>query len=280
METKTAKIVSVQENQRQWEWQGTKFFDHYVKIEGSDQVWTYASKSDKCDKIKAGETIEVQMEIQERNGNKYYKIKPSQNGQSNGYSGGKKADPHELQMAKGYCNENFYFIKPEEDFTLDNILSTVRQLVRKKGITGFVIDAWNKLEHQYSSSETQYISKQLDKLSMFCENNKVHLFLVAHPTKVQKNKDTGNYEVPNLYSISGSANFYNKTANGLTVYRDFDNQLTEIHIQKVKFKHWGQTGLITWRWERENGRYYDGMPDERSWIVTETQLAENTAFLP
>jgi hypothetical protein len=91
METKQVKVAAVQENQRQWEWQGSKFFDHYVKIEGSDQVWTYASKVDKCDKFKAGETVEAQLDIQERNGNKYYKIKPVQ-AATNGFTGVKK-DP-------------------------------------------------------------------------------------------------------------------------------------------------------------------------------------------
>jgi twinkle protein len=44
----------------------------------------------------------------------------------------------------------------------------------------------------------------------------VHFFLVAHTTKILKGKD-GKYEVPNLYSISGSANFFNKTHNGITI---------------------------------------------------------------
>lgn len=87
METKQVKVLAVQENQRQWEWQGSKFFDHYVTIEGSDNVWTYASKADKCDKFKPGDTIEAQLDIRERNGNKYYNIKPTQ---SNGFV---KKDP-------------------------------------------------------------------------------------------------------------------------------------------------------------------------------------------
>jgi hypothetical protein len=121
---KTAKILSVQENQRQWEWQGTKFFDHYVKIEGSDQVWTYASKSDKSDKIKAGETLEVQMEVQERNGNKYYKIKPSQTNGNGAAFSGKKADPKDqgmitfLSLYSSTCN--FYAARGQA--TIDQVL--------------------------------------------------------------------------------------------------------------------------------------------------------------
>jgi twinkle protein len=153
-------------------------------------------------------------------------------------------------------------------------------LVRKKGIKGFVIDAWNKLDHQYTQNETKYISEQLDKLAMFCEKNKIHLFLVAHPTKIQKDKSTGLYDIPNLYNISGSANFYNKTANGLTIYRNFAENITEVYIQKVKFKHWGKVGCVHLAWDFNNGRYYKGAPDNSNWLSDKEQtLQTNTGFL-
>ena len=110
----------------------------------------------------------------------------------------------------------------------------------------------------------------------------VHLFLVAHPTKVMKDKKTGLIEVPNLYSISGSANFYNKTSNGITVYLNRQTQKTEVHIQKVKFKHWGQVGLVELFWNRLNGRYYEQCPDNDNWInnVEQSQMILESAIKP
>lgn len=197
------------------------------------------------------------------------------------FEGAFKMSPIDLRQMIDYHAKNFFFINPKENFTLDNILSAVKSLVRKKGIKAFVIDAWNKLDHQYTGNETKYISEQLDKITIFCEKNKVHCFLVAHPTKIQKDKTTGKYEVPNLYSISGSANFYNKTANGITVYRDYGTNITEVFIQKVKFKHWGQTGCVQLGWDFKNGRYYKGSPSYDSWIVNDTvkELTNNTDFL-
>jgi twinkle protein len=115
---------------------------------------------------------------------------------------------------------------------------------------------------------------------MFCQRNLVHCFLVAHPTKIQKNGN-GMYEVPNLYSISGSANFYNKAANGITVYRNLETLQTEVYIQKVKFKHWGQTGCVHLAWDKSNGRYYKGFPTYEKWIKAENepQLEANNNFL-
>lgn len=197
------------------------------------------------------------------------------------FEGNDRMSPIDLSQVVSYHAQNFYFINPKENFSLDNILGSVKILVRTKGVKAFVIDAWNKLDHQYTVNETKYISEQLDKITMFCQKNNVHCFLVAHPTKIQKDKNTGMYEIPNLYSISGSANFYNKTANGITVYRNFDSLQTEVYIQKVKFKHWGQTGCVHLGWDKTNGRYYKGNPTYETWIKSENQpqLEVNNSFL-
>lgn len=164
---------------------------------------------------------------------------------------------NELNEVKEFLNKKFWFIKPEKDFTLDSILNHVKQLKATNGVDSFVIDAWNKLEHKYGQSETKYIGESLDKLSNFCEENNVHCFLVAHPTKILKNKDTQMYEIPNLYNISGSANFYNKTDNGITVYRNFAENRTEIYVQKVKFSHWGEVGNVNFNYDLDSGRYIE-----------------------
>jgi twinkle protein len=197
------------------------------------------------------------------------------------FDGQNRMSPLDLTTTIEYLKDVFYFVNPAENFTLDNILTAVKSLVRKKGVKAFVIDAWNKLEHNYSTNETKYISEQLDKIVTFCEKNSVHCFLVAHPTKVQKDKATQKFEIPNLYSISGSANFYNKAANGITVYRDYENFTTEVYIQKVKFKHWGQTGCCQLAWDKTNGRYYKGMPNSDSWIQSNKpkELQQNDNFL-
>ena len=199
------------------------------------------------------------------------------------FEGINRLSPLDLQKMISYHADNFFFINPESDFKLETILDAVRQLVRKKGVNAFVIDAWNKLDHQYNNNETKYISEQLDKITRFCELNKVHCFLVAHPTKIQKSKDDNDlYDVPNLYNISGSANFYNKTANGITVYRNFKTLMTEVYIQKVKFKHWGQTGCVQLSWDKSNGRYYKGIPNYDNWLFTENKtntIENNTNFL-
>lgn len=191
-----------------------------------------------------------------------------------------KMSAYELDTVKTHFNENFFFVKPEADVSIDNILTKIKSLVKRKGISAFVIDAWNKLDHQYTDSETKYVSQQLDKLTMFCQLNNVHLFLLAHPTKMTKDKQTGKYEVPNLYSISGSSNFFNKTSNGISVYRNFDedNKKSDIYFQKVKFKHWGKVGMVTRSLDKDSGRYYSDNVDNSNWLRKDPEQKQATIF--
>lgn len=168
----------------------------------------------------------------------------------------------EYLSAKIHINEQFSWIMPEDGFTVDNILSKARQLILRKGVQIIVIDPYNKLEHQIEKgeSETQYISRFIDKLINFAHRNNIILFLVAHPTKMKK-RENGTFEVPTLYDINGSANWFNKTDFGLTVYRNFqENYITTI-VNKVKFKHLGETGTCDWKYNLDNNRFSPYSPD-------------------
>ena len=70
-------------------------------------------------------------------------------------------------------------------------------------------------------------------------------------------KDNGLYDVPTLYDIAGSANFYNQVDNGITVYRDFQSGHSHVYVQKVKFRHIGEIGEATFNYNLQNGRYYE-----------------------
>jgi twinkle protein len=172
------------------------------------------------------------------------------------FMGQHRMNQQEIYEALYLLENSIFFVKPEKDFSLESILAKVAELKNRKNIDWFVIDAWNKLEHQYGESETKYIGQSLDKIVNFCERYNVHCFLVAHPRKIGR-KDDGNYDVPSLYDIAGSANFYNKTDNGLTVYRNFSNNTVEVHIQKVKFSHWGEIGIQKFNYDISTGLYIE-----------------------
>lgn len=183
----------------------------------------------------------------------------------------------ELRQVKEYLDKKMWFLKPEKDFTLQSILNMVRDTQQRHGLDYFVIDAWNKLESK--ENDTYTIGKNLDEIAMFCELNNIHCFLVAHPTKMPKNDD-GTYQVPTLYNIAGSSNFYNKTDNGICVYRDFNSMTTRIYRQKVKFNHWGEVGFSEYGYHLDSTRYYSGQFNPMSWIEQPKQaMIENLDFL-
>lgn len=175
-----------------------------------------------------------------------------------------KANQMELAKARDFIRDRIFWIYPSEGYGLEQILEKVRQAVMRYGIQWYVIDPWNKLEHLDDS--TGYVGRCLDLISNFNKKNGTHSFIVAHPTKMRM-MDNGQYEVPNLYSISGSANFYNKTDIGLSMYKEekFKNSLI---VQKVKFKYWGEgVGKIDLSWNPENGRYDEIGTDLTNWII-------------
>lgn len=195
------------------------------------------------------------------------------------FTGQYKMNETEKNIAKKYVQDNFFFIAPEEDNSLDNILMNVKQLIKRKGISAYVLDPWNKLSH--AETTTDYISITLDKIINFNKRNNIHCFLVAHPTKIQKDKNTGLFEVPNLYNISGSAHFFNKADIGLTVYLNRNSNEFTIFTQKIKFKHWGSVGQVSLDWDFKNGRYYDRVKDDTNWITQKPlQLEIKEEYLP
>lgn len=187
--------------------------------------------------------------------------------------------PEEIQMGLNFIYDHFYFIHPddndEEDMTLDRLLEYGKMMVKRYGIKGFLIDPWNTIEHQRPAnlSDTEYVSWALGKINKFDRVYSVHTFLVAHPTKLKKEKRKGSgeleYPVPTLYDISGSAHFRNKAFNGFSVYRDFNKNVTEVHYQKIKFKHQGHVGVWQASYDVRNGRFrsVNEPPDMRNWIT-------------
>lgn len=186
-----------------------------------------------------------------------------------------KVSEIEWDMAYEYIKDNYFYILNEADFTVKSILDSARVLVRTRGIKIVVIDPFNKLEHKYTDSETQYISRFLDELITFAKLNDVLVFLVAHPKKMSK--VNGKTEVPSLYDISGSANFYNKTDYGITVHRNTDDSNVmineiKVYFQKIKYKHLGEQGIIDLNYDYITGRFSQSGSDLSNWLIKEAPI--------
>lgn len=164
--------------------------------------------------------------------------------------------PDEVSQSLAWANDHFFFIDPDMSaVTLDNVLSLTKQAKEEHGVDGLLIDPWNELEHKRPAqqSETEYISDSLTKLRRFARHENIFLWLIAHPAKLHRDKD-GKRPVPTPYDISGSAHWYNKADNCLTVYRNEDNT-TALHIQKIRFKIHGKLGEVAFTYDKPTGIY-------------------------
>lgn len=185
-----------------------------------------------------------------------------------------KSTEIEWDMAYEYIKENYFYILNEEDLSINSILESSKILVKTRGIKIVVIDPYNKLEHKYNDSETQYISRFLDQIINFAKLNDILIFLIAHPRKIEKGA------VPSLYDISGSANFYNKTDYGMTVHRitSDDNVMineVNVHFQKIKYKHLGTQGVVHLNYDYVSGRFNTGGRDLSNWLTDSKQIEIN-----
>jgi twinkle protein len=179
----------------------------------------------------------------------------------------------EFEAGLDFLEEHFNFILPKEDFSFDNIMDAAKMLVAQKGINGFILDPWNTIEHKISQgeNETLYTGKILNQLKYFAREADVHVFLVAHPTKMRKSGDSNLYEIPKPYDISGSANWYNVPDNCWSVYRHFtedyaETKYTSVIVQKVKHEYIGKLGFAKFKFDISNRRFipYDKEQDQES----------------
>ena len=172
-----------------------------------------------------------------------------------------RMEVEDLTTGIEWANKHFVFIKPKEtEFTPLHICNEAAGYIGQWSTypKAVVIDPWNEMDHYrtHGLTETEYISRVLTELRRFAREFECHVFLVAHPAKMVKDKD-GNYPVPTPYNIAGSAHFYNKADNCLAIYREVVNnpQHVELHVQKVRFRSVGSPGRVDLKYNLNSSQY-------------------------
>lgn len=148
-----------------------------------------------------------------------------------------RAAADQIASADRWIDANHVFLVPseDEDADLEWLLDKMEVAVVRFGARIVIIDPWNELEHSRrpGETETEYTGRAIRTLKRFAKTFRVHICVVAHPTKSVKDAD-GKYKMPTLYDIAGSANWYNKCDLGVIVHRESEDS-TSIKVQKSRY---------------------------------------------
>tara|TARA_R100001463_G_scaffold44165_2_gene91946 strand:+ start:4015 stop:5739 length:1725 start_codon:yes stop_codon:yes gene_type:complete len=157
-------------------------------------------------------------------------------------------------QVSSHVNDNYFFIDMER-YTLESVLRKGAELVKRKGIKCLVIDPYNKVRDVDCKTEdvNRYTMEYLTKIETFAKKFDVLVFIVAHPTKMYKDKE-GKIEEPTMYNIKGGGEWYDASYHGILVHRDYDAKTVKAKVLKVKFQNLGENGAEAhFKWEHKSG---------------------------
>ena len=167
------------------------------------------------------------------------------------------------EQVADHCNGNYFHIDMEK-YTLESVLRKGAELVKRKGIKCLVIDPFNKVRDVDCKTEdvNRYTMEYLMKIETFAKKYDVLVFIVAHPTKMYKDKD-GKIEEPTMYNIKGGGEWYDASYHGLLVHRDYEARTVKVKVLKIKFQNLGENGAsANFTWEPNSGCYVPHISDE------------------
>lgn len=172
--------------------------------------------------------------------------------------------------------------------SINEILKYAAEIVQKQREAGedpryLVIDPFNMLSIKGKFSGHEKIEEILRRITHFSHQMKILVFLVAHPLKMRVDEKTGQYQVPDFYSVKGSSAFFEMSYHGFVVYRNPDGTVL-VKILKVKQNNLGTTGAeVLFYYDKLPGRYIPideegneltGDHRERNWIEAYKELKE------
>ena len=155
-----------------------------------------------------------------------------------------------------HVNDNFYFIDMDK-YDLESVLRKGAELVKRKGIKCLVIDPYNKIRdvNAVSDDVNRYTMDYLMKIETFAKKYDALVFIVAHPTKMQRDQN-GKTQEPNMYNIKGGGEWYDASYHGLLVHRDYEAKNTKVKVLKVKFQNLGENGAESFfTWDPKSGSF-------------------------
>jgi twinkle protein len=155
-----------------------------------------------------------------------------------------------------FVEDHFLFLDSEgaEPATIDSILERAKIAVVRMGIRGLVIDPYNYIENKGGQAEHEFISGMLTRIQAFAKAYGVHIWFVAHPSKITRSGM--DLPRPDGMAISGSMAWWAKADCGITIHRTKDHGV-ELAVWKCRYRWIGTQGETTLGYNKITGTYFE-----------------------
>jgi twinkle protein len=169
------------------------------------------------------------------------------------FDGTHRMNDAEKKESFEFVENHFMFLDSEtvEPSSIDSILERARVAVARMGIRGLVIDPYNYIENKGGQAEHEFISGMLTRIQAFAKAYGVHVWFVAHPSKITRSGM--DLPRPDGMAISGSMAWWAKADCGLTVHRADKN--VEIAVWKCRYRWVGTQGETLLGYNKITGTY-------------------------
>lgn len=179
-----------------------------------------------------------------------------------------------------FISKHIFFIFPKDiSPTPQYVKERFLELIIKEKVDGCIIDPFNQMANDYNSSggrDDKYLETTLADFSRFAQTNKTIFIIVAHPTKMFKNKDSLNYPEPDVFDLAGGAMWNNKMDNIIIYHRplrgeDPNNSLCTFSSKKIRRqKVVGKLGTIEFNLDRRTRRFLFSGTDIMDRLIDES----------
>lgn len=193
-------------------------------------------------------------------------------GQTTDYRSDNQVSKQVYWEAAQFIKEHFFYIYPKKEHSAENINAIFKYLIDNEGIDGCVIDPYNQLAFDSTGSEYLQIRNFLQIQRRFYIENNVIGLIVAHPKNPSPN-DNGSIDPPQVYQISGGAEWNNKSDVIMTYHRpnfyvDIGDTACVFGTKKIKRqKDMALPGDIDMKFDRRKNRFMFFDPQvSQSWI--------------
>jgi len=193
-------------------------------------------------------------------------------GQTTDYRSNEQVSKEKYWEAATFIKKHFFYIYPKKEHSAENINAIFKYLIDHEGVNGCVIDPYNQLAFDSTGTEYLQIRNFLQTQRRFYIENNVIGVIVAHPKNPNPN-DNGSIDPPQVYQISGGAEWNNKSDVIMTYHRpnfyvDIGDTACVFGTKKIKRqKDMALPGDIDMRFDRKKNRFVFLNPQiSQAWI--------------